>query len=120
MAAQPQNQPLSSKSPNHPGIPFRSTSQNYINAQQNSPTSPKTSKAEEFRTQAVRIPDGRRNSLGEIIPSPTESWKPNFQRTQSWCQEDLKRQLLENEFGKQREQGQGTGFTEGGEGSRKV
>ncbi|TVY89160.1 hypothetical protein LAWI1_G007625 [Lachnellula willkommii] len=41
----------------------------------------------------VSIPDGRRNSQGEVLKSPTETWKPNMARTQSWNQEDLKRRF---------------------------
>jgi hypothetical protein len=68
--------------------------------------------------QEVKIPDGRRNSQGEVIASPTESWKPNFGRKQSWDPQEYKRKmslsLLEDDAGN------GCGFTEGGPGTRKV
>jgi hypothetical protein len=85
------------------GVPFHSTSHNYAEAQQtsSSPTS-------------IKIPDGRRNSQGEMIPSPVESWKPNFARRQSWNREDLKREHVLGELVKKREEGMGTGFTEQG------
>jgi len=65
------------------------------------------------------MPDGRRNSHGEVLPSPIESWRPDIKRKQSWKQEDLKRNFYEREM-KDREVGQGTGFTEGAEGTRRV
>jgi len=55
--------------------------------------------------------DGRRNSFGEILPSPVAEWKPTFNRVQSWNREDrkrevvLKRELLDHE-------GRGGGFSE--------
>jgi len=64
------------------------------------------------------MPDGRRNSQGEILSSPAEDWKPNFKRVQSWSREEYKRVVYSNEMVE--EPGQGTGFTEGGEGSRQV
>jgi hypothetical protein len=96
---------------NKAGIPFNLTSTNYQSAQSESSE----------HTSPIKIPDGRRNSQGEILPSPTESWKPNLQRTQSWNSEDLKRVYYKKDMqaGAQ-PQGQGTGFTEGGEGTRKV
>ncbi|KAG4420237.1 hypothetical protein IFR04_006615 [Cadophora malorum] len=66
----------------------------------------------------VKMPDGRRNSQGEILSSPAEDWKPNFKRVQSWSREEYKRVVYSNEMVE--EPGQGTGFTEGGEGSRQV
>lgn len=107
---------ISSKSPDHPGIPFRSTSHNYINAQKESPTTVHT---EEY-SQPMKIPDGRRNSVGENLPSPTESWTPTFTRNQSWNREDLKRQAYVVEELEKKKEGQGSGFTEGGPGTRKV
>jgi len=114
MATQTAKQPsATSGSPNAPsstraGIPFHPTSTNYIDAQ-----------SQPIQTQPIRIPDGRRNSLGEVLPSPTESWKPKMNRVQSWNQEDLKRKAYQTEMG-ECEKGQGTGFTEGGEGTRRV
>jgi hypothetical protein len=96
---------------NKAGIPFHPTSSNYQSAQ---------SEASDHSTP-IKIPDGRRNSQGEILPSPTESWKPNLQRTQSWNAEDLKRVYYKRDMQDgSHPQGQGTGFTEGGEGTRKV
>ncbi|ESZ93362.1 hypothetical protein SBOR_6259 [Sclerotinia borealis F-4128] len=44
----------------------------------------------------VSIPDGRRNSLGEALHSPIETWKPNLLvRNQSWNHQDLKRLHVE-------------------------
>ena len=65
-------------------------------------------------TETPKISDGRRNSQGEVIPSPTESWKPNFARKQSWNQEDLKRKVYMSELEAKKAKGQGMGFTEGG------
>jgi len=111
------SQSPSSKSTDRPGVPFRSTSQNYINAQQSSPQS--TTDKETF-VSPVKIPDGRRDSKGAVVFSPTETWRPNIGRKQSWSQQDLKREMLQAELGEKRDEGQGTGFTEGGEGSRRV
>lgn len=98
----PSNTP---RGPDRPGVPIRGTSHNYVNAQlesQNSPTSP-----------TVVIPDGRRNSRGQAIQSPTETWKPNFGRKQSWNQEDLKRELMMSGIDKPKEStAAGLGFTE--------
>lgn len=48
--------------------------------------------------------------------SPTETWRPNYERSQSWCQEDLKRQIMQAELGKRQEEGvDQRGFTEEGE-----
>lgn len=110
----PKTSTISSKSSDHPGVPFRATSHNYINAQAAAPENTEPHNA------TIHIPDGRKNSVGELLPSPTESWKPNFQRTQSWNQEDLKRLITQSELEKKRAEGQGTGFTEGGEGTRKI
>lgn len=41
-----------------------------------------------------------------------ESWKPNFARRQSWNREDLKREHMMGELGKNKDEGMGTGFTE--------
>jgi len=103
----------SAGSPNAPsttkaGIPFHPTSTNYTDAQ-----------ALVNAAEPIRIPDGRRNSQGEILPSPTESWRPKMNRVQSWNQEDLKRKAYQVEMG-DCEKGQGTGFTEGGPGTRRV
>jgi len=111
------SQPPSSKSTDRSGVPFRSTSQNYINAQQ---SSPKSSTGKDTFVPPVKIPDGRRDSKGAVVVSPTETWRPNFGRKQSWSQQDLKRELLQAELGEKMDEGQGMGFTEGGEGSRKV
>jgi len=68
--------------------------------------------------QEVKIPDGRRNSQGEAIASPTESWKPNFGRKQSWDPQEYKRKMSMELL--REESGNGSGFTEGGPGTRKV
>ncbi|KAL2061879.1 hypothetical protein VTL71DRAFT_7257 [Oculimacula yallundae] len=67
----------------------------------------------------VSIPDGRRNSQGDVLHSPTENWKPNFKRVQSFNREDLKREVYKDEMVEE-EPAKGTGFTEGGEGTRQV
>jgi hypothetical protein len=113
MTTQTTQQPAAG-SPNAPsttqsGVPFGSTTHNYANAQAHA----------DAQAQTIRIPDGRRNSQGEILPSPTESWKPKMNRVQSWNQEDLKRKAYQVEMG-ECEKGQGTGFTEGGAGTRLV
>jgi len=90
------------------GIPFHPTSTNYADAKENANSA-----------EPTRIPDGRRNSKGEILSSPTESWRPKMNRVQSWNQEDLKRKAYQVEMG-ECDKGQGTGFTEGGPGTRRV
>jgi len=67
--------------------------------------------------------DGRRNSSGEILPGVTETWTPKIGRTQSWNQEDLKREMLigelertESDRERGRVRGMGTGFSERGGG----
>jgi len=112
MATETVKQPATG-SPNAPsttkaGIPFHPTSTNYADAQ-----------AHANAAEPIRIPDGRRNSQGEILASPTESWRPKMNRVQSWNQEDLKRKAYQVEMG-ECEKGQGTGFTEGGPGTRRV
>jgi hypothetical protein len=90
----------------------RTSSSNYVDTQ--------TAKAEQDKLiSSVKIPDGRRNSMGETLPSPTETWKPNLARNQSWNQEDLKRKYVMTELEKDKSV-QGGGFTEVGEGSRKI
>jgi len=61
----------------------------------------------------VKIPDGRKDSTGEPLASPTETWRPTFERKQSWNPQDLKRQMLAGELKKEGHGGQG--FTEVGE-----
>lgn len=55
------------------------------------------------------------------MTSPIESWRPNINRTQSWNQQDLKREL-QKDAGAAGASGSGDrkGFTEGGEATRKV
>jgi hypothetical protein len=57
----------------------------------------------------VDIPDGRRNSQGEALKSPVASWKPTFERKQSWNQQDLKREVQKQELEKRE---WGAGFSE--------
>jgi len=71
----------------------------------------------EHSITTVKIPDGRRNSKGDVVVSPTETWRPNIERKQSWCQEDLKRQILETQLEKTEE---GKGFTEVEEGTKRA
>ena len=91
----------SSKSSDHPDVPFRGTSHNHAATQYNSDAP---------QPATIKIPDGRRNSLGEKIPSPVETWKPNFERRQSWKMEDLKREHVISELKVKKDQGMG--FTE--------
>ena len=57
----------------------------------------------------VDIPDGRRNSQGEALKSPVATWKPTFERTQSWNRQDLKREVQKGEWEKGTES---AGFSE--------
>lgn len=50
--------------------------------------------------------------------SPTEDWKPNYKRVQSWSREEYKRVVYRSEMVE--EPGHEMGFSEGGPGSRKV
>ena len=83
---------------NKSGIPFHPSS---------SPQSTTT------KPTPIKIPDGRRNSHGEVLGSPTETWRPKLDRTQSWNREDLKRvvykEMVEREV---EEAGEDMGFTE--------
>jgi hypothetical protein len=64
----------------------------------------------------ITIPDGRRNSKGEELPSPTQTWKPNFARTQSWDPQAYKRDMQWAVLNKEKEnqggKGEFSGFTE--------
>ncbi len=42
----------------------------------------------------IKIKDGRRNSEGEVLESPTGTWQPRINRTQSWNREDMKREVF--------------------------
>jgi len=73
----------------------------------------------------VQIPDGRRNSQGEVLHSPIETWKPNLLvRNQSWNHQDLKRQHVEGELKKENWDNdvgaQAMGYSHGGEDVKKV
>ena len=76
-------------------------------------SNPNTS-ADETKPTETKVPDGRRNSAGEEIPSPVASWKPNFARQQSWNREDLKREHTAAQLGRTKEEAVGKGFTEVG------
>ncbi|KAI9651208.1 hypothetical protein NHQ30_001246 [Ciborinia camelliae] len=80
------------------------------------PTHPATS-------TEVSIPDGRRNSQGEALHSPIETWKPNLVRNQSWNQQDLKRLHVEEGLKKENWSNDdgvaGLGYTHGGEEEKK-
>ncbi|KAE8452593.1 hypothetical protein EG329_013852 [Mollisiaceae sp. DMI_Dod_QoI] len=55
--------------------------------------------------------DGRRNSFGQSLPSPTVEWKPTFNRVCSWNREDRKREMvLQREIAEH--EGHGGGFSE--------
>jgi hypothetical protein len=66
----------------------------------------------------ISIPDGRRNSKGEELASPTQTWRPNPARTQSWDRQAYKRDMQwaglkkENEGVSKGDKGEFTGFTE--------
>jgi len=72
-----------------------------------------------------KIPDGRRNSKGEELASPTQAWRPNPARTQSWDHQAYKRDMQWAGLGKENEGpgvgtgGEFTGFTEKDEGKGK-
>ncbi|KAJ5052278.1 uncharacterized protein L3040_002032 [Drepanopeziza brunnea f. sp. 'multigermtubi'] len=68
----------------------------------------------EAKTAAAPPPeDGRRNSQGQALPSPMETWKPSFARVQSWNREEFKRsayvELGEIEEGRIEKEGDGMG-----------
>ena len=54
--------------------------------------------------------------MGEVLASPTESWKPDFKRRQSYKQEDFKREMQMSGVIVQAEEGSkdGTGDGRGG------
>jgi len=60
----------------------------------------------------ITIADGRKTADGEEVRSPTETWRPNFARKQSWNQQDLKRELLISELGKEGPTSEAAGYTE--------
>jgi hypothetical protein len=77
---------------------------------QNDYTEPQRAASAAAQAQSpVDIPDGRRNSQGEALKSPVASWKPTFERKQSWNQQDLKREVQKEELEKA---GGGAGFSE--------
>jgi hypothetical protein len=82
---------ISANPAKHPGMAVRRGSQNYVEAQQ---------AASAAGQSPIEIPDGRRNSQGEALKSPVASWKPSFERTQSWNQQDLKREVQKGELSK--------------------
>ena len=76
----------------HPEMANRRPSQtNYADAQR------AASSAAQAQSP-INVPDGRRNSQGEALKSPVASWKPTFQRNQSWNQQDLKRETSKGEW----------------------
>ncbi|KAM3085107.1 hypothetical protein ACMFMG_003539 [Clarireedia jacksonii] len=66
----------------------------------------------------IKIKDGRRNSKGEELASPTQTWRPNPARTQSWDHQAYKRDMQwaglkkENEQPSKKAAGEFSGFTE--------
>jgi len=120
------------KSPDHPAsVPHHPKTQTHTHTHPNdsSPrnTNPQaagsTTQSPAHATQysePLHVIDGRRNSVGEAVPCETDNWRPNLDRKQSWNQQDLKRKMLESELGQKKEEGQGTGFTEGGQGTRRI
>ncbi|KAG9240875.1 hypothetical protein BJ878DRAFT_545802 [Calycina marina] len=75
------------RQPDRPGVPVHTISTNYVDAvakksSVSSPTSP-----------IIPISDGRKNSVGDALTSPTEAWRPDYRRKQNFKQEDLKREL---------------------------
>ncbi|OWP03499.1 hypothetical protein B2J93_7517 [Marssonina coronariae] len=71
-------------------------------------------------TTSTSCTDGRRNSAGEKLTSPTENWKPSVGRVQSWDREQFKRDAYVSQGEMRVEAGEGKGFTESGEGTTKV
>ncbi|PQE31905.1 hypothetical protein CJF32_00008849 [Rutstroemia sp. NJR-2017a WRK4] len=59
----------------------------------------------------ITIPDGRRNSKGEELASPTQTWRPNPARTQSWDRQAYKRDMQWAGLNKENK-GEFSGFTE--------
>ena len=88
----------------HPEMAIRRASQtNYMDAQ-------RAAAAASAQAQSpIDIPDGRRNSQGEALKSPIATWKPTFERTQSWNRQDLKREVQKGELEKGSES---AGFSE--------
>lgn len=87
------------------------SSTNYTNAQ-----NAQAEKAQQ--TAKVSIPDGRRNSVGQELPSPVETWKPNLARNQSWNQQDQKRKIVENRLKEDVKKWEGSGgWTEAADGA---
>ncbi|KAG4026224.1 hypothetical protein MFRU_043g00280 [Monilinia fructicola] len=100
--------------PIHPSSPS-STTHSQATESSSTTTHPQSSKIE------VPIPDGRRNSLGEPLHSPLETWTPNLlKRNQSWNHQDLKRLHVEEALKKEEwrnDEGMGGySFEENGEG----
>ncbi|KAL3427516.1 hypothetical protein PVAG01_01025 [Phlyctema vagabunda] len=62
------------------GLPFRLLNREHYPNTQEKPAA--------LDTAGVKIDDGRKNGQ----TSPVETWKPSLNRTQSWNQEDLKRE----------------------------
>ncbi|KAK2630476.1 hypothetical protein QTJ16_001296 [Diplocarpon rosae] len=100
-------------------------------AHPHSPTTPKTASSfssDQTSAQSERLnsatssscTDGRRNSSGENLTSPTENWKPSLGRVQSWNREDYKRGAYISQGEMRVEEGQAKGFTEVGEETGKV
>lgn len=80
-------------------------------------TSPNSTSAPTF----IGMPDGRRNSQGNALPSPIIDWRPDIKRKQSFKREDLKRDVYGREMKVEEDEcAQGTGFTEGGAGTRNL
>ncbi|CAG8983123.1 hypothetical protein HYALB_00004566 [Hymenoscyphus albidus] len=61
---------------------------------------------------SIAIPDRRRNSIGEHLHSPNETWRPSATRRQSWDREALKREVYVKQMGPGGGKGDGMGFTE--------
>jgi len=74
-------------------------------------TQTSSSSSNDFKPSQIKMPDGRKNSVGENLPSPVETWKPNFARRQSWKMEDLKREHVAADLTKKKNDG---GFSEVG------
>lgn len=79
----------------------------------NSASEQSSSRAEQTKPSNIKMPDGRRNSSGQAIPSPVAEWKPNFSRSMSWKMEDLKREHVASELDTQKDKYEAMGgFTE--------
>jgi len=95
------------------GTPFHLKTGTYAQAQKDA-----TDAASTLPNIKTNMPhDGRK---GSVTSPAVEDWRPSINRQQSWNQEDLKRDRVVKDLEKNDGRIGGGGFTEGGEGTRKV